>query len=712
MHDDSADELLQRVLNGDQAALELWSQTRAWVISGQRKTLARLGIAFDRVFFESDFLPEVAELTELGLQEGTLEKRRRRHGDLHDRPRGAGGNAAGALRRRADPAHARARLLDGGTGLDGTTSIQVCGQEWVAHVTCRRQLMAELVHTGERQRLPPLPRHLPRHGRQRTREDRLEQEGRAPDRPPGRVDRRAARGRAAARARCGAGTPPPTGSPRRSRSASSSCTRATKRVDFEPEKLLADEQGARLGPGAGARATNGRRLRRHADGARRARAGPRLPLRGRPGGDLRAPAGAGGARASTSARWPATPPTWRAGSRSGAGAARRAGRALDPRPQRPRPRPGGAGMRTLLVDNHDSYTYNVFHLLAGVSGEEPIVVDNDAVSWRALSRWDFDAIVLSPGPGSPQRWHDFCVCNDILRYSEIPVLGICLGHQGLGHAARRQGLERAGGDARAAQPHPPRRRRPLRGHPAGLPGRPLPLAGDHRHGPRRQRHRLGRRRRRDGDRTPPPADVGRPVPPRVDRHRARRQAGRELLRAGPPAQVAALARRQAAAAGAAAQPGAARPRAAARASCGCARSPASPRPRRSSNGSSATPSTPSGSTAPTRRRGSRSAPSSAPAPAPTAACSSTTSSPGPRPGTAPAARAASAPRSSTCSTASSPGTRSSHPRRPAARADGRLRRLSRLRAEGGLRLAERAPVRHARRSDDARQPPRRRRPRA
>jgi para-aminobenzoate synthetase len=90
-------------------------------------------------------------------------------------------------------------------------------------------------------------------------------------------------------------------------------------------------------------------------------------------------------------------------------------------------------MRTLLIDNHDSYTYNVFHLLAGVCGEEPIVVDNDAVSWRALSRWDFDAIVLSPGPGTPERWHDFCVCNDILRYSEIPVLGICLGHQGLGN---------------------------------------------------------------------------------------------------------------------------------------------------------------------------------------------------------------------------------------------------------------------------------------
>jgi para-aminobenzoate synthetase len=90
-------------------------------------------------------------------------------------------------------------------------------------------------------------------------------------------------------------------------------------------------------------------------------------------------------------------------------------------------------MRTLLVDNHDSYTFNVFHLLAAASGEEPVVVNNDAVSWRVLSRSDFDAIVLSPGPGRPERWHDFGVCRDILRYSEIPVLGICLGHQGIGN---------------------------------------------------------------------------------------------------------------------------------------------------------------------------------------------------------------------------------------------------------------------------------------
>ncbi len=90
-------------------------------------------------------------------------------------------------------------------------------------------------------------------------------------------------------------------------------------------------------------------------------------------------------------------------------------------------------MSTLLIDNYDSYTYNVFHLLAAVSGEEPIVVHNDFVSWRALSRWDFDAIVISPGPGRPDRWHDFGVCSDILRFSKTPVLGVCLGHQGLGY---------------------------------------------------------------------------------------------------------------------------------------------------------------------------------------------------------------------------------------------------------------------------------------
>ncbi|HWM54188.1 MAG TPA: hypothetical protein VNO20_02200 [Solirubrobacterales bacterium] len=149
VHNDSADELLLRVLAGDQSALELWSQTRAWVISGQRKTLARLGISFDSVFFESDFLPEVAELTELGLEEGTLDQR----------PDGAVFYETGREELEEMPLvrsdgvptqHMRALAYwMAAPGLDGTTSIQVCGQEWFSHVTCRRQLMAELAHTKE-----------------------------------------------------------------------------------------------------------------------------------------------------------------------------------------------------------------------------------------------------------------------------------------------------------------------------------------------------------------------------------------------------------------------------------------------------------------------------------------------------------------------------------------------------------------------------------
>jgi arginyl-tRNA synthetase len=148
VHNDSADELLQRVLDGDQAAIELWSKTRAWVITGQRKTLARLGISFDRVFFESDFLPEVAELSNLGLEHGMLQRRPdgaviylTDREELEEMP---------LLRADGLPTqHMRALAYwMAAPGLEGTTSIQVCGLEWVAHVTCRRQLMDEMMAKG------------------------------------------------------------------------------------------------------------------------------------------------------------------------------------------------------------------------------------------------------------------------------------------------------------------------------------------------------------------------------------------------------------------------------------------------------------------------------------------------------------------------------------------------------------------------------------
>lgn len=60
-------------------------------------------------------------------------------------------------------------------------------------------------------------------------------------------------------------------------------------------------------------------------------------------------------------------------------------------------------MRTLIIDNYDSFTYNVFHLLALVNGCEPLVVRNDALSWDELQRLDYDNVVLSPGQAR-RRW--------------------------------------------------------------------------------------------------------------------------------------------------------------------------------------------------------------------------------------------------------------------------------------------------------------------
>ncbi|MFI8455353.1 aminodeoxychorismate synthase component I [Kitasatospora sp. NPDC085464] len=88
-------------------------------------------------------------------------------------------------------------------------------------------------------------------------------------------------------------------------------------------------------------------------------------------------------------------------------------------------------MRTLLVDNYDSFTYNLFHYLAEVNGREPEVVRNDDPSFRPELLDDFDAVVLSPGPGTPHNPADFGHCAGIAREGRLPVLGVCLGHQGL-----------------------------------------------------------------------------------------------------------------------------------------------------------------------------------------------------------------------------------------------------------------------------------------
>jgi arginyl-tRNA synthetase len=144
-YNDKADEMMMRVLDGDQKALELWSRTRSWVVSGQRKTLARLGIVFDKVIYESDYLPEVAEFMNKGLAEGTLTKRwgddmvmyETEREELEEMP---------LVRSDGLPTqHMRALAYWAAADeLDDVVSMQVCGNEWVAHVTCRRKLIDEM----------------------------------------------------------------------------------------------------------------------------------------------------------------------------------------------------------------------------------------------------------------------------------------------------------------------------------------------------------------------------------------------------------------------------------------------------------------------------------------------------------------------------------------------------------------------------------------
>lgn len=89
-------------------------------------------------------------------------------------------------------------------------------------------------------------------------------------------------------------------------------------------------------------------------------------------------------------------------------------------------------MRTLLVDNHDSFTYNLVHQLARVTGAEPTVVRNDDPDWHPALLTEFDAVVISPGPGTPQRAADFGISREIVERTDLPLLGVCLGHQGIG----------------------------------------------------------------------------------------------------------------------------------------------------------------------------------------------------------------------------------------------------------------------------------------
>lgn len=90
-------------------------------------------------------------------------------------------------------------------------------------------------------------------------------------------------------------------------------------------------------------------------------------------------------------------------------------------------------VRLLIIDNHDSFTYNLVDLVRR-AGATPIVIRNDDTTFRPEDGLDeFDAVVIAPGPGRPDRAHDVGIGNEVLRRSTVPLLGVCLGHQLICH---------------------------------------------------------------------------------------------------------------------------------------------------------------------------------------------------------------------------------------------------------------------------------------
>lgn len=87
------------------------------------------------------------------------------------------------------------------------------------------------------------------------------------------------------------------------------------------------------------------------------------------------------------------------------------------------------GPDVVVVDHHDSYTQNLVHLVAGVTGVLPRVVQHDEAS--AAEVLAHTHVVLSPGPGRPDDASDFAVGRAVLLDGGRPVLGVCLGMQGI-----------------------------------------------------------------------------------------------------------------------------------------------------------------------------------------------------------------------------------------------------------------------------------------
>ena len=86
--------------------------------------------------------------------------------------------------------------------------------------------------------------------------------------------------------------------------------------------------------------------------------------------------------------------------------------------------------KILLIDNYDSFTYNLYHYLSSLETKVD-VVRNDKITEKEIKKKKYDKIVISPGPGNPNQSGN---CIKIVKYfyKKIPILGVCLGHQIIG----------------------------------------------------------------------------------------------------------------------------------------------------------------------------------------------------------------------------------------------------------------------------------------
>ncbi|KAF6247462.1 aminodeoxychorismate/anthranilate synthase component II [Nitrosopumilus sp. b3] len=92
-------------------------------------------------------------------------------------------------------------------------------------------------------------------------------------------------------------------------------------------------------------------------------------------------------------------------------------------------------MKFLIIDNYDSFVYNIAQYL-GELGVESTVIRNDKITLEQIKQNNYDGIIISPGPGTPEDKKYFGICSDVIKEigPTTPILGVCLGHQGIIHA--------------------------------------------------------------------------------------------------------------------------------------------------------------------------------------------------------------------------------------------------------------------------------------